>query len=220
MVDWQEIETVLLDMDGTLLDLHFDSHFWLEHLPLRYAEIHQLDPDEARNWLHERIVQEQGHLHWYCIDYWTRELNVPINALKLEVADRIAFRPHVQDFLAELKQQKIRSVIVTNAHQDSLMLKIKHTGLDQLVDKVICSHDLGLPKEDPRFWDQLLEVEPFDAAHTLLVDDSLPVLQSARQYGIRYLLSIYQPDSEKPHRQIDEFAAIHHFNEIFPDKTR
>ena len=37
---WSDIDTVLLDMDGTLLDLHFDNHFWLEHLPQRYAELH------------------------------------------------------------------------------------------------------------------------------------------------------------------------------------
>ena len=31
--DWQEIDTVLLDMDGTLLDLHYDNYFWLTHIP-------------------------------------------------------------------------------------------------------------------------------------------------------------------------------------------
>ncbi|HBT55971.1 MAG TPA: haloacid dehalogenase, partial [Pseudomonas sp.] len=33
MLNWNAIDTVLLDMDGTLLDLHFDNHFWLEHMP-------------------------------------------------------------------------------------------------------------------------------------------------------------------------------------------
>lgn len=42
MLDWTAIDTVLLDMDGTLLDLHFDNFFWLEYLPLRYAEQHSL----------------------------------------------------------------------------------------------------------------------------------------------------------------------------------
>ena len=37
---WHAIDTVLLDMDGTLLDLHYDNHFWMEHLPQRYAELH------------------------------------------------------------------------------------------------------------------------------------------------------------------------------------
>ncbi|PIE20710.1 MAG: haloacid dehalogenase [Neptuniibacter caesariensis] len=218
MFDWQKIETVLLDMDGTLLDLHFDTFFWLEHLPLRYAEIHKMDNSAAREWLHERIIEQQGTLNWYCLDYWTRELNVPITELKHEIADKIAFRPHVQDFLATLKKQGIRTVIVTNAHRDSLLLKIEKTALDSLVDAVICSHDFGMPKENPEFWRQLQKVEPFHKAATLLVDDSLSVLDSAREYGIQYLLSIYQPDSQQPKREITEFSAIEHFDEITPKK--
>ncbi len=219
MFDWQNIDTVLLDMDGTLLDLHFDTFFWLEHLPLRYAEIHKMDEGEAREWLHETIMQQQGTLNWYCLDYWTRELNVPITDLKVEIEEKIAFRPHVHDFLKTLKEENIRAVIVTNAHRGSLSLKIKKTGLDQLVDDVICSHDFGLPKENPEFWEQLQQVEPFDKQRTLLVDDSLSVLKSAREYGIHYLLSIYQPDSQQPKREIEDFSAIEHFNEITPNKT-
>ncbi|MEM5537130.1 GMP/IMP nucleotidase [Neptuniibacter pectenicola] len=216
MFDWQNIDTVLLDMDGTLLDLHFDTFFWLEHLPLRYAQIHAMKVDEARQWLHERIIEEQGSLNWYCLDYWTRELNVPVAELKREVAAKIAFRPHVEDFLLALKQQGIRTVIVTNAHQDSLSLKAETTNLDQLVDHVICSHDFGLAKETFGFWDKLQEVEAFDKERTLLVDDSFAVLESAKTYGIRYLLSIFQPDSQQPKREIEGFLAIDHFNEITP----
>lgn len=216
MFDWQSIDTVLLDMDGTLLDLHFDTFFWLEYLPLRYAQIHSMETEEARQWLHERIIQQQGSLNWYCLDYWTQELNVPVAELKKEVADKIAFRPHVHGFLASLKLQGIRSVIVTNAHQDSLMLKIEKTGLNKLVDDVICSHDFSMAKETSGFWDKLKEVEPFDKERTLLIDDSFAVLNSAREYGIRYLLSIFQPDSQQPKREITDFAAIEHFNEIIP----
>ena len=32
-LDWTSIDTVLLDMDGTLLDLRFDNWFWQEHVP-------------------------------------------------------------------------------------------------------------------------------------------------------------------------------------------
>lgn len=216
MFDWQNIDTVFLDMDGTLLDLHFDTFFWLEHLPLRYAQMRSMELGEARSWLHERIIEQQGSLNWYCLDYWTRELGVPIAELKHEIADKIAFRPHVQDFLAALRQHQVRAVIVTNAHQDSLSLKIQITGLDQMVDRVICAHDFGLPKEDPDFWYKLQEIEPFNKQRTLLVDDSMPVLKSARTYGIHYLLSIYQPDSQQAKREIPDFDAIEHFNEITP----
>ncbi|GGK84398.1 GMP/IMP nucleotidase [Amphritea balenae] len=218
-MDWQNIDTVLLDMDGTLLDLHFDTFFWLEHLPVRYAELHSIDQTQAQQWLHQRIRQEQGTLNWYCLDYWSRELDVDIAKLKHEIKERIAFRPHVHDFLAHLESENIRRVIVTNAHRDSLSLKLEETGLDKLVDAIICSHDYKLPKEEQGFWHKLQEDEPFDPQRTLLVDDSLAVLASARQYGIAYLLSIIQPDSQQAKRQIDDFQAIQHFNEIIKKPT-
>jgi len=215
MLDWRAIDTVLLDMDGTLLDLHFDSYFWLEHLPLRYAQLHRLAPEDAREWLHQRITQEQGTLNWYCLDYWSEQLGVDIPALKREVADRIDFRPQVTDFLVRVRDLGLRSVIVTNAHRDSLSLKLQVTGLDQRVDAIVCSHDFGLPKEDVSFWSVLQEVEPFNPARTLLVDDSLAVLRSARHFGIAHLLSIVQPDSQAPARSIEEFRALDQFDELF-----
>lgn len=216
MLDWSRIDTVLLDMDGTLLDLHFDSYFWLDYLPQHYAKVNNLDEQDAKNWLHQRIIQEQGSLNWYCLDYWTRELGVNIAALKRDVADRIGYRPFVLDFLAWLRRQNKRTVIVTNAHQDSYNLKHEITGIGQLVDAVICSHDFGLPKEDIRFWDRLQEVESYNKHRSLLVDDSLSVLKSAERYGIEHLISIVQPDSQAPKRIIDEFHAIEHFDELVP----
>ncbi len=216
MLDWNAIDTVLLDMDGTLLDLHFDTYFWLEHLPVRYAQTHGLEHKHAKQQLIERIMLEQGTLNWYCVDYWSEQLKVDVEALKREIVDKVAFRPHVTDFLQALRQQGLRSVIVTNAHQKSLQLKLEKTGLDRYVDRILCSHDFGLPKEDRAFWELLRQSEPFDPSRTLLVDDSLAVLRSARDYGIGHLLSIIQPDSQQPGRQIDEFRAIHHFDEIKP----
>jgi putative hydrolase of the HAD superfamily len=216
MLDWQAVDTVLLDMDGTLLDLHFDAHFWLEFLPLRYAERHGLDPEQARGPLIERIMSQRGSLNWYCFDYWSRELDLPITALKREVADRIRYRDGVEAFLARLRESGRRTLIVTNSHRDGLNLKIERTGIDQWVDLVVVSHDFGLPKEDVRFWHTLQEVEPFNPARTLLIDDSVPVLESARQFGIAHLLCIAQPDSQQPPREIEGFDAVTDFAEVMP----
>ena len=216
MLDWDVIDTVLLDMDGTLLDLHYDTYFWLEHLPTRYAQHHGLERSQAKEQLTKRIIQEQGTLNWYCVDFWSAELGVDIAALKREILHKVAFRPHVEDFLLGLRKHQIRSVIVTNAHQKSLSLKVEKTGLDQLVDRIICAHDYHLPKEDIQFWDLLKKDEPFDNSRTLLVDDNLAVLRSARDYGIEQLLTILKPDSQQQKRDIDEFPGISHFDEIEP----
>ncbi|HOP18299.1 MAG TPA: haloacid dehalogenase, partial [Gammaproteobacteria bacterium] len=72
MLDWNDIDTVLLDMDGTLLDLHFDNHFWLEHVPRRYAEARGIGLEESSRELMARYQDIQGTLEWYCVDHWTR----------------------------------------------------------------------------------------------------------------------------------------------------
>lgn len=212
--DWQQIDTVLLDMDGTLLDLHFDNYFWLDHLPAVYARHHDLSEEEALAELNKSFVGLRGTLDWYCLDYWTELTGLPIAELKRDVQDKIGFRPHVQGFLARLRERGKRTVIVTNAHRDSVQLKMERTGLDQLVDRVISSHDYREPKESQAFWDHLHRDEAFDPARTLLIDDSKAVLESAARWGITQLLTIYHPDSRKEPDTDSPFPGIHHFDEL------
>ncbi|MDR5904335.1 GMP/IMP nucleotidase [Franzmannia qiaohouensis] len=217
MIDWRAIDTVLLDMDGTLLDLHFDSHFWLEHLPRRYAELHRLDA-AAQDALKARIIGEQGTLNWYSLSYWSDELNVDIVALKREVQHLIGLRSDALDFLKWLKRSHPRVVLATNADRASLELKLPLTGLETYLDAIVSSADLGVAKEAQEFWFELQEVEPFDPTRTLFIDDNPHVLESAREYGIRHLLGIKQPDSSRPEKALEEFIALDRFATILPDE--
>jgi len=216
MIDWHQIHSVFLDMDGTLLDLHFDNHFWQEHVPVRYAEKLGVDVETAKQQLYPRFRKVEGTMEWYCIDYWSNELGLDIAQLKEEVDHLIAVHPHVTDFLDRVRAVGKRVVLVTNAHGKSLELKMNRTRLGGHFDKIICSHDFGLPKENVKFWGQLQKVEPFDVSNTLLVDDSLSVLRSAREYGIQYLLAVFKPDTRGPVREVEDFDAINGFDDIIP----
>lgn len=218
MVDWQQIDTVLLDMDGTLLDLHFDTYFWLEHVPQRYSEKHGLELEAVKKDLHARYRAMMGTIDWYSIDYWTEELGLDIALLKEEVNHLIAVHPYVTDFLDAVRAAGKRVLLVTNAHFKSLELKMQKTQLGGHFDHLVVSHDFGLPKEELPFWDRLQEVEQFDPQRTLLVDDSLPVLRSAKAYGIRWLLAVYEPDTKQPRRDVAEFEAIETFRDIMPGR--
>lgn len=215
-VDWARVDTVLLDMDGTLLDLHFDNHFWQSHLPLRYAEAHGQTPAQALAYLEKRFAEEQGKLNWYCLDFWQQELQLDIVALKREISHLIAMRPHSAAFLGALKQANKSVWLVTNAHMDSVGLKLEHTPLAQWLDRVISSHQLGAAKESQVFWHALQALHPFDAARTLFVDDTQSVLQAAREFGIAQLLCIRHPDSRAPLREVTAFPAIDDFDEVLP----
>jgi len=216
MIDWNHIETVFLDLDGTLLDLHFDSHFWLEHLPRRYAEQRGMETAVAKREIVPRLKAMEGRLEWYCLDHWSREFEMDIVELKKEVAHLIAVHPHVEEFLLALRRLEKRVVLTTNAHGDSLSLKLDRTGLERYFDGVVCAHDLGIPKEEPRFWGVLQRQEPFESDSTVLIDDNPAVLRSAQAFGIRFLIDVLTPDSRAPAKDPGEFPAIGDFREIMP----
>ena len=216
MIDWNGVDSVFLDMDGTLLDLHFDNHFWLHHVPRRYAAARGMPFEAAQGELLAKYRSREGTLEWYCVDHWSRELGLDIALLKAEIDHLIAVHPHVVDFLEELEARGKRRVLVTNAHQKSITLKMEKTRLAGHFERVICAHDLGAPKESAEFWPRVQTLEPFDKRRTLFVDDSPSVLQAARNYGFRWLLAVLEPDSKAPPRAPGEFPAIRHFADLLP----
>ena len=207
---------MLLDMDGTLLDLNFDNYFWLEYLPVRFAQTNGMDEEVARELIFEKYRAVEGTLEWYSTTYWSDTLNIDVVALKHEVRHRVRELPFCHEFLDELKSAEKDIVMVTNAHHDSLNLKMDKTGLAPKFNRLITVHEFNLPKEDIACWDEVNRIHPFDRERTLLVDDNLNVLKSAEQYGIAQLLAVYQPDSQAPRKDVEHFQAIDSFDEILP----
>jgi 5'-nucleotidase len=208
VLDWSAIDTVLLDMDGTLLDLRFDNWFWQELIPRRYAALHGLTAAETQGLLAPKFVEVKGTLQWYCIEYWTRELNLDIGSIKREALARVGFLPGAEEFLGKLKASGKRRVLVTNAHPSTLGIKNEQVALTQYFDACYSTHSFSYPKEDAEFWPRLAAQERFAAARTLFVDDSLPVLNAARDFGIGWLRAIRRPDSSLPPQSTGDFAAV------------
>ena len=216
MIDWNRIDTLFLDMDGTLLDLSFDNYFWRELVPRHYAQAHGLGEEEARLGIAASYGRMEGCLEWYCLDYWSTELQLDLIALKQTVADAIAIMPHAEAFLGALQRLPLRVVLLTNAHPASLGLKMQRTGLARFFSGIVCSHELGVPKEAADFWVRLNEVEPYRPRRSALIDDSLAVLDAARVHGIEYTIAVRRPDLSLPARMIDQFPAIDGLEAIMP----
>jgi putative hydrolase of the HAD superfamily len=214
MIDWKIIDTVLLDMDGTLLDLNFDNHFWKEFVPLKFAQKNGISIGSAKQHTNPLFKSMEGKLEWYCLDYWSNVLQLDIAGLKAEVSGLIAVLPHVTEFLEKLQQSSQKVLLVTNAHRYSLGLKMEKTCLQPFLDGIISSHDLGFPKERAEFWGLLQQQQPFDKQSTLLIDDSLAVLNSARLFGIAHLISVSKPDSKQPKKNVTGYLSIEDFREL------
>jgi 5'-nucleotidase len=214
MIPWQAIDTVLLDMDGTLLDLHFDNHFWMESLPAAYAAQHQLSLPDACAKIHELIHTYDGTLQWYCLDHWSATLQMDIVELKKRTQEKIQLRPYVLPFLQQLKHLGKKIILATNAHRDSLQLKMQCTELAPFFDAQVSSHDYQAAKEHPAFWQALVAAHQLQLARCLFVDDTPRVLQAARLAGVGHLLHINTPDLQKPASPCSDFLSIAHFDEI------
>lgn len=216
LINWNQIDTVLLDMDGTLLDLHFDWHFWMEFLPQTYADKNQLSLEKAKQVIHEKIHAQQGTLNWYCLDYWTNELDLPVAALKHEVKHQVKVHPEVMEFLAALQKHNKHVIMVTNAHRDSLAVKLEVTEIGDYFDLMISSHDYGVPKEDIQIWSHLRNTVHYNPNRTLLIDDNTHALNTAQAYGIRHLLC---PIHVSPNLDLVDpkgFPAFKKYSEIMP----
>lgn len=211
---WDQIDTVLLDMDGTLLDLRFDNYFWLEVLPERYARRHELSLEAARATLAPRFVAKQGTLDWYCIDFWSRELSLDVAELKRQERAHMRFLPGAERFLQTLHARNLDPVLVTNAHRGVLQIKAEQTGLARYFRRIVSSHDLGVPKEHAQFWSLLQSQLGFDPARCLFVDDSAPVLNAARAHGIGHIFAISRPDSTQHARQVEGFTTVERIEEL------
>ena len=213
-VDWSAIDTVLLDMDGTLLDLRFDTWFWQELVPSRYAAENGLELEETQSLLAPKFVEIRGTMQWYCIEYWSRELKLDIGRLKREALKEVSFLPGAQEFLSKLKDSGKRRLLVTNAHPTTLGLKNEQVALSQYFDACYSTHAFAHPKEDAAFWPRFKARERFEPQRTLFVDDSVAVLNAARDFGIGWLCAVRRPDSGLPPQPTGDYAAVDRVSDL------
>ena len=217
IINWNNIDTVLLDMDGTILDRHFDDHFWLEHVPKRWSQSNHTTLEHAKEHLYSLFRSQENTLNWTDLDYWSVRLKLDIPVLKQEIEHLIAVHPYVVDFLLFLKHSGKNVWLVTNAHSKTLDLKMKNTRIGPYFDGVISAHQVGLPKEDERFWGKLQSFISYDPERTLLGEDSEANLTTAESFSIRYLVYISRYSSKIEPKQSERFLTIDYFNKLIPE---
>jgi putative hydrolase of the HAD superfamily len=211
-IPFKDITCVLLDMDGTLLDRYFDDYFWEHLVPERYAEKHKITFGKAKEELFKKYKAHEGTLNWTDINFWSRELDLDIMALKEQIRHLIEVHPHVEDFLRILKTRKIKTFIVTNAHYKVLDMKLKKTDLGKYLTGAITSFEIGFPKEKIEFWKKTKQKLHFDKEKTILVDDTLEVLKTAQKFGIKYLIYKAISNSKVKPLPSEEFMTIPDFS--------
>ena len=213
-LDFNKIEYILLDMDGTLLDRHFDDYFWEHFVPEKYAEKKNVSIKQAKGVLMSLYKSHEGTLNWTDIDFWSRELDLDIPALKELIKHLVEVHPGVEEFLVAMKTRKKKVFLLTNAHYKSISLKFKKTGIGIHFDKVISSFDMGCPKEDLAFWKKAQGLLGFDCDRSLFIDDTEEILKTARRFGIKHLLHKTAASSKDRGKPSEEFVSFADYSEL------
>jgi HAD superfamily hydrolase (TIGR01509 family) len=211
---WDAIDTVMLDMDGTLLDKHFDDYFWEVYLPEHYSLLHNISIEEAAKELLERYRRLENSLQWSDIAHWSHELKLDIQELKLRIDHLIAVHPYVSEFLQFCRRMGKKLYLVTNAHPRTLAIKLDKTDIEAWFDRLICAEEVGFAKEQPQFWIRLQSMLGFDPARSLLADDTEKVLRTADRHGIGVLIHVARPSSRRPTVYSEEYPSIDSFKEL------
>ena len=211
---WSNVDTVLLDMDGTLLDKYFDDYFWEEFVPLVYAEKNAMSIPEATQQLMTRYRSVESTLLWTDLDYWSQQLDLDIVDLKIKIDHLINVHPWVIEFLDFLQTMNKEVHLVTAAHSKTLDIKMRKVSLRPYFQSVICAEDVGAAKEERQFWQKLATILGFQKSRTLLADDTAQVLRAAHLYGISELIFVAKPSSRKPVEFSIEFPSITTFKEL------
>ncbi|WP_353683682.1 HAD-IA family hydrolase [Thermodesulfovibrio sp. 3907-1M] len=212
---FNEIKTILLDMDGTILDKYYDDYFWEIYVPQKYAEKEGISFDEAQRILFSMYKTEEGSLNWTDVDFWSCKTGLDIFQLKKEVDHLICPHPDAEEFLKFVNSNGKKVYLVTNAHNKVMELKLKKTGFDKYFHDVFTSFDIGYPKEKIEFWKRLKERVSFEPDYSIFVDDTEEILHTAKLAGVKLPILRAVSSARSIPRKSKHFLTIMSFEEIF-----
>lgn len=216
MLNWNAIDTVLLDMDGTLIDQRFDNHLFHDFIPQIIAERDNIEVAQVRDQAMQLYDDYAGKIEFYCLDFWSKKLNIDMQAIHADNIMPVTLRSGVETFLQRVQQLNKQVILVTNAHPFSMNFKLDRVPIRQYFNRCLSVHEIGMPKENQAFWGKLQQKHHFEPANTLFIDDNLPMLDSAKAFNIQHLFAIKQPDSEQAEKDTGHYHGLADFAEITP----
>lgn len=182
---FKDIECLLIDMDGVILDNAYDNDFWQNQIPEVIADSKGIAFDAAKRLAIQIFNYKKNTKDWYDVDYWSNMLDIDIEAQKRSEKSfsRISLYDGVIDTLSVLKN-KTKMILITNAHRKTLNIKLEKYNLTPYFDEMVCAHELNYVKEDIQLWYMLRSKYRLDYEKTLLVEDTINNINVGLSAGI------------------------------------
>lgn len=194
-------KVLLLDLDGTILDLYFDNHFWQQHLCQTFAAHNHIPLLKAQQHIGSLIATTAGTLPFYDVDYWSAVLKLDIIALKIQQQHLLSLHAGALLFLQTAQAAKMPCYLISNAHPRTLAFKLARVPLADFFVKTISAFAYHACKEQRAFWQRFLADCALNPADCAFFDDNLAAITQAQQARIGQVFAIDRPDSRAPANQ-------------------
>ena len=178
-----EIDAVIFDMDGTLLN---SLPAW-EHACAKFLRIHGVIlPPEIEKEI-EKMSLEQG------ARYIKEQLSLPMSEQELlkgtlgmvhqHYATDILPKRGAMETLVRLREQGVKVGVATSSNKDLAEMAFKRLGMSPYIDFVISCDEVGVGKNSPDVYEAARERLGSSRERTLVVEDALYALRTAKAAG-------------------------------------
>jgi len=188
-----ESSYILLDIDGVILDQNFDNLFWMEWLPEAVAHNKGISLNDAKKDIYKTSKELYGTLPWYELRFWEDRYETNLIAIAEKNKSYAMFIDGAHEALQFIASLDKKVFFLTNC--DSRLLKVKSSQVPLLnfADNWISSVDIGVVKEDQKFWKIALEKLNIQPSKSIFFDDNINIVNAATKYGIKKSVHVTEP---------------------------
>lgn len=216
-------DTILWDLDGTLLDFKKTERYALsvclksygvtmtEEMLSVYSGINEALWEKLERGEIEKRELLPGRFREFFRQMGIQGIdpNEMRKQFERELGTKTYYVDHSREIVIKLKEMGIRQHIVTNGTLATQRIKLRNSGFDSLVDKVFISDVIGYDKPRKEFFEIAFGKLPdFERGKALLVGDSLTSdMRGANNVGIDACW--YNPGRKPLPEQSGEESPVH-----------
>lgn len=213
-----EINYIIFDMDGTLLDslsvwADSDREF-ITGLGLKY------EPKCS-------LAMKKMHFNSAC-EYLVKEFSLPFSAEEtgkriLEIVEEhyingVTLKDGVEEFLGSAHKARVKMCVATSNKKALAEASLNAKGIMEYMEFVITSDEVGGGKESPEIFLKAAEMLGAVPEKTAVFEDSIHAVMSAKSAGFK-VVGVYDKLCPEEFDEIEKYAdiSVKSFKEVIPN---